>query len=112
MPPDSDRLDFDRVIRMPGAIFMDFLNRVAIGTASRDRRWPETVTPRRHHHRVDNEPTPEDLEQLARSLAMSGSLGEHNRQVAAEALRRLAEIERAMRRHPSGRASRLDPKSA
>ena len=71
-----------------------------------------TVTPSRHHHPVDDDPTPEDLEQSAWSLAMSGSLGEHNRQVAAEALRRLAEIERAKRRHPSVRASRRDPKSA
>jgi hypothetical protein len=66
------------------------------------QRLEPTITPHRQAAFVtDDAPTPEDLEQLVRSLAVSGSLGEHNRQVVAEALRRLAEIERATRRHPS-----------
>jgi hypothetical protein len=45
----------------------------------------------------DHRPSPTDLEQLARSLAMDGSLGRHDAQLAAEALRELA----ARRRHPA-----------
>jgi hypothetical protein len=51
---------------------------------------------------VTDDPTPEELEQIARSLAMAPHLGERDRQAVIEALRRLAEIERAKRRHPSG----------
>ena len=50
---------------------------------------------------TDN-PTPEDLEQLARSVAMSGVLGDRDRLDVVVALRRLAEIDKAKRRHPSG----------
>ena len=65
---------------------------------------PGGVTPSGQAAGVDDDnPSPEELEQLARSLAMSGSFGERNRQVVAEALRRLAEIERAGRQDPSGR---------
>ena len=45
---------------------------------------------------------PEELEQLARSLAMAPVLGDRDRQAAIDALRRLAEIPQAKRRHPSG----------
>ena len=49
---------------------------------------------------------PEELEQLARSLAMAPVLGERDRQAVIDALRRLADIERSKRRHPSnGRRS-------
>jgi hypothetical protein len=51
---------------------------------------------------VTDNPTPEDLEQLARSVAMSGVLGERDRLEVVIALRRLAEIEKTKRRHPSG----------
>ena len=42
----------------------------------------------------DDRPTPTDLEQLARSITMDGSVGRRDAQVIAEALRRLARIER------------------
>ena len=48
---------------------------------------------------TDN-PTPEQLEQLARSVAMSGVLGDRDRIDVVTALRRLAEIDRAKR--PAG----------
>lgn len=51
---------------------------------------------------MTDEPTPEDLEQLARSVAMSGVLGDRDRLDVVVALRRLAEIDKATRRHPSG----------
>jgi hypothetical protein len=41
----------------------------------------------------DERPTPTDLEQLARSISMDGSVGRHDAQVIAEALRRLARID-------------------
>ena len=47
--------------------------------------------------------TPEDLEQLARSVAMSGALGDRDRLDVVIALRRLAEIDKATRRHPANR---------
>ncbi|MGI9576656.1 MAG: hypothetical protein ACR2OH_00465 [Microthrixaceae bacterium] len=46
---------------------------------------------------------PEELEQLARSVAMAPVLGDRDRQAVIDALRRLAEVERAKRRHPSRR---------
>ncbi len=52
--------------------------------------------------RVTDEPTPEDLEQLARSVAMSGALGDRDRLDVVVALRRIAEVDKAKRRHPSG----------
>jgi len=45
---------------------------------------------------------PEELEQLARSLAMAPVLGERGRHDVIDALRRLAEVERAKHRHPVG----------
>jgi len=51
---------------------------------------------------VTDAPTPEDLEQLARSLAMAPVLGQRDRQDVIDALRRLAAIDKAKRRHPSG----------
>jgi hypothetical protein len=54
------------------------------------------------------EQTPEHLEQLARSVAMSGVLGDRDRLDVVIALRRLAEIEEATRRHPSNRERRRD----
>jgi hypothetical protein len=48
-----------------------------------------------------DDPTPEDLEQLARSVAMSYVLGDRDRLDVVTALRRLAEIDKATRRHPS-----------
>ena len=41
--------------------------------------------------------TPEDLEQLARSVAMSGVLGDRDRLDVVAALRRLAELEKALK---------------
>jgi hypothetical protein len=41
----------------------------------------------------DERLSPTDLEQLARSLAMDGSLGQHDSQAAAAALRELARID-------------------
>ena len=61
-----------------------------------------TVTPVGHTATVTDAPTPEDLEQLARSVAMAGHLGDRDRQDVIDALRRLAEIDKAKRRHPSG----------
>jgi hypothetical protein len=52
---------------------------------------------------VTDDPTPEDLEQLARSVAMSGALGDRDRLDVVAALRRLAEIDKAVRHHPSNR---------
>ncbi len=46
-------------------------------------------------------PPPGELEQIARSLAISPSLGQHDRQVVIDSLRRLAEIDATRRRHPS-----------
>ena len=55
---------------------------------------------------VIDDPTPEELEQLARSVAMSGVLGDRDRLEVVAALRRLADIDKAKRRHPSaGRSS-------
>jgi hypothetical protein len=51
--------------------------------------------------RVTDNPSPVDLEQLARSVAMSGVLGDRDRLEVVKALRRLAAIDRAKRRHPS-----------
>ena len=53
---------------------------------------------------MTDEPTPEDLEQLARSVAMSGVLGDRDRIDVVAALRRLADIEKATKRQPSNRA--------
>lgn len=50
---------------------------------------------------MTDEPTPEDLEQLARSVAMSGVLGDRDRLDVDAALRRLADIDKAVRRHPT-----------
>ena len=50
---------------------------------------------------VTDEPTPEELEQIARSVAMSGALGDRDRIDIVTALRRLAELDKATRRHPS-----------
>lgn len=41
----------------------------------------------------DDRPTPSDLEQLARSLSLDGSVGRRDAQVIADALRRLARID-------------------
>ena len=57
-------------------------------------------------HHVTDEATPEDLEQLARSVAMSGVLGDRERIDVVAALRRLAEIGQAKRRHPSAPGGR------
>lgn len=58
---------------------------------------------------VTDDPTPEDLEQLARSVAMSGVLGDRDHLDVVVALRRLAEIDKAVKRHPSnGRRSSRD----
>lgn len=51
--------------------------------------------------RVTDEPTPEELEQLARSVAMSGVLGDRDRLDVVAALRRLADIEKAVKGHTS-----------
>ena len=47
--------------------------------------------------RVTDEPTPEELEQLARSVAMSGALGDRDRLDVVAALRRLAELDKAVK---------------
>ncbi len=60
-----------------------------------------------------DQPTPTDLEQLARSISMDGSVGRHDAQTIADALRRLAAIERT-NSHP-GRVDAPDgcpPRSA
>ena len=49
------------------------------------------------------ETTPEDLEQLAPSVVMSGVLDDRDRLDLVAALRRLADIDKATRRHPSAR---------
>jgi hypothetical protein len=51
---------------------------------------------------TDDEPTPEDLEQLGRSVAMSGARGDRDRLDVVAALRRLADIDQETKRHPSG----------
>jgi hypothetical protein len=51
--------------------------------------------------RVTDEPSPEDLEQLARSVAMAGALGDCDRLDVAAALRRLADIDKSTPRYPS-----------
>ena len=50
---------------------------------------------------VTDDPTPEDLEQPARSVAMSGVLGDRDHLDVVTAPRRIAEIDEAKRRHPS-----------
>jgi hypothetical protein len=52
---------------------------------------------------VTETPKPEHLEQLARSVAMSGALGDRDRLEVVAALRRLAGIDEAARRHPANR---------
>ena len=52
---------------------------------------------------VTVDPTPEDLKQLARSVAMSGVLGDRDRLDVMAALRRVAEIGKTTKRHPSNR---------
>jgi hypothetical protein len=47
----------------------------------------------------DDTPTPDELEQLARSLAMDGALGRADAQRVAAVLREVA----ARQRHPTGR---------
>ena len=49
---------------------------------------------------VTVDPTPEDLKQLARSVAMSGVLGDRDR---LDVMRRVAEIGKTTKRHPSNR---------
>ena len=51
---------------------------------------------------VTDDQAPGDLEQLARSVAMSGVLSDRDRLDVAAPLRRLADIDKAKRRHPSG----------
>ena len=50
---------------------------------------------------VTDDPTPEDLEQLAHSVAMSGVLGDRDRLDVVAALRRRSEVDAAKRRHPA-----------
>ena len=61
--------------------------------------------------RVTDDPTREDLEQLARSVAMSGVLGDRDRLDVVTALRRLADIDKSKRRHPAG-GRKSDPGNA
>ena len=68
------------------------------------RPWHPFVT----LDQVTDEQTPEDLEQLARSVAMSGVLGDRDRLDVVAALRRLAELEKATRRHPANRRQATD----
>jgi hypothetical protein len=51
--------------------------------------------------RVTDEPTAEELEQLARSVAMCGVLGDRDRLDVVAAWRRLADIDKSASRHPS-----------
>jgi hypothetical protein len=46
--------------------------------------------------------TPEELERLARSIAMSPGLGQRDRLTVSDALRRLAEVERRPLEQSSG----------
>ncbi len=50
----------------------------------------------------DDEPTAGDLEKLTRSGAITGVLGDRDRLDVVATLRRLAEIDEAKQRHPSG----------
>jgi hypothetical protein len=50
---------------------------------------PAVVTPLVIIDRLSNEPTPEHLKDLARSVAMSGVLGDRDRLEVVVALRRL-----------------------
>jgi hypothetical protein len=81
-----------------------------LGHIGRHHRWharsaaPSTVTPFVMIDGVTVDgPTPEQLEQLARSIAMSGALGDRDRLDVVAALRRRAEFEKAVKRHPSNR---------
>ena len=68
-----------------------------------------TVTPRRHAQRMNDDddlPTPAELEQLARSLAMDGSLGQNDAQRVAEVWRATA---RPVRRPPIAEQSTYSP---
>ena len=60
--------------------------------AARDVRDARRMTP------DDATASPEELERIARSLSMDGSLGRADTMAAVEALRRLADIERSRRR--------------
>ncbi|HYN34862.1 MAG TPA: hypothetical protein VES40_19715 [Ilumatobacteraceae bacterium] len=57
---------------------------------------------------MTDDPTPEHLEQLAPSVAMSGVLGKRDRLDVVMALRRLAAIDRTSKRHPSNLDRRRD----
>ena len=61
------------------------------------------ATPRRHT-RPGADVDPDELEQFTRNLAMAPILDERDRQVVIDAVRRLADLERAKRRHPGWRA--------
>ena len=56
------------------------------------------VTPPRHRRGMTDAPPHGEYEQIARSLAISPSLGQHDRQVVIDSLRRLAAIDKARRR--------------
>lgn len=81
---------------------------VAYTNAAAPQGHPATTHRRLRHPRViidhvTDEPTPEQREQLARSVPMRGVLGDRDRIDVVAALRRLADIEKATRRHPSNR---------
>ena len=82
-------------------------NHQQISTTTTRERPPSSAleihcaTPRVRLDRVTDGPTPEELEQLARSVAMAGVLGDRDLLDVVAALRRLADIEKAVRRHPA-----------
>ena len=61
----------------------------------------ESITFKGQRVIVTGDPIARDLEQLARSVAMSGVLGDRDRLDVVTALRRLADIDKATKRHPS-----------
>jgi hypothetical protein len=72
------------------------------GTPQSPARQPNVTL-----HRV-TDVDPEELEHIARSFAMAPVLDERDRQAVIDALRRLAAIERAKRRHPAGGSPRSE----
>jgi hypothetical protein len=54
---------------------------------------------------VTDDPTPEDLDQLARSVAMPSAVGDRDRLDVVAALRRLADIGKAVKASPVARTA-------
>jgi hypothetical protein len=61
---------------------------------------------------MSNDPFPVELEQIARRLAITPSLSQHDRRIVIDSLRRLAEIDATRRRHPSQMSPVVRPGSS